>query len=62
MSDCEYLEDCPIWEKCQSDIKNVWVAGYCKGAMQKHCARKKLVDKGKPAPENLMPNGTTCEA
>ena len=62
MSDCEYIEICQIWEKCQSDIKNVWVTGYCKGAMQKNCARKKLVAEDKPVPENLMPNGTKFEA
>lgn len=61
MSDCEYLENCPIWEKCQSDIKNVWVSGYCKGAMQKNCARKKLAVENKPVPENLLPNGAMLE-
>jgi hypothetical protein len=61
MSDCEYLEKCPVWSKFQSDIKNVWISGYCKGALQAKCARKKLVSDGKPVPENLLPNGSSLE-
>lgn len=61
MNDCEYLEGCIVWKRFHSDIKNIWITGYCKGAMQDKCARKKLVDEDKPVPEGLLPNGSSLE-
>lgn len=59
MSDCELLQKCPVWEKFQSDIKNVWIKSYCQGNLQEKCERKKLCLNKQPVPDSLLPNGTS---
>lgn len=59
MSDCEFLQKCPVWERFRSDIKNIWIKNYCRGPLQEKCARRQLCQDGQPVPDTLLPNGTS---
>lgn len=62
MSDCMYLEKCPIFAKFQNEgIKNIWIGNYCKSTPDK-CERKKLRDSGESAPSTMLPNGKHLKA
>lgn len=61
MSDCEFLANCPVWEKFKSDIKNIWIKNYCQGALQEKCARRQLCKQDQTVPDTLLPNGTSLE-
>lgn len=58
MADCEYLEECPIFERFQNEgVKRFWIDLYCKTEKQEQCARKPLIRAGKPVPDTLLPSG-----
>jgi hypothetical protein len=58
MSDCEYLEKCPIFIKFVNEgAKSFWIRFYCRGERQESCARKKLKKQGQEVPADLLPSG-----
>lgn len=58
MNDCEYLDTCQIFTRFRlNGIKNFWIRLYCQGDKQFKCYRKAIREAGRPAPENLLPNG-----
>lgn len=61
MADCKYLAKCAVWQRFNSDIKNIWINSYCKGDKQERCARKLLGESGQKVPVRLLPNGTMLE-
>ncbi len=63
MAECEYLNKCPVFEKCQSGVlKSVFVTMYCKGSKLEDCARRKLKKAGKEVPLCLLPDGKIMES
>jgi hypothetical protein len=55
---CVWYEVCPIKEFYEEDaIDGKWVNEYCWGDSS-NCARKRLEEKGKYVPDNMMPDGT----
>jgi len=62
MSDCEFLEKCPIFAKfCSEGLKNVWIRGYCKKDPEK-CERKKIRLSGQMPPPAMLPNGSLLKS
>jgi hypothetical protein len=61
MSECAFLNSCPVWDHFKSDLKSIWIKNYCRGDKQDRCARKQLASEGREVPANLLPNGTTFE-
>jgi len=58
MTECEFIEKCPIFQKCQTGmIEGVFGVRYCKGSQLENCERRKLKKDGKEVPLNLLPNG-----
>ncbi len=58
MSDCEFLEKCPIFARFSSEgTANYWINMFCKGKNEK-CERKKLRLAGQEVPQTMLPNGT----
>jgi hypothetical protein len=62
MADCEYLEECALFERVRNeDIKRFWIEVCCTAPRQETCARKTLLKAGQPVPEMLLPNGTSVD-
>lgn len=61
MSDCEYLDKCPVWARFNSDVKYIWINNYCKGTKQDRCVRKTMTAEGKMIPDSLLPNNTSLD-
>ncbi len=63
MNSCEYLEKCPVFEKCQTGfIKKVFAIKYCQGSELANCERRKLKSAGMAVPLTLLPNGEHMES
>ena len=62
MSECEQLQQCPIWGGLNSHVKYVWINNYCKGPRRERCARLQLLRTGKTVAAELLPNGTLMPA
>lgn len=63
MADCEYIANCPVFEKCRTGvIKNVFNIKYCRGSELENCARRILKKAGKEVPLSLLPNGEHLES
>jgi hypothetical protein len=62
MADCEYLDECALFERIRNrDIKRFWIDVCCTAPRQETCARKTLLEAGQPVPEALLPNGATVD-
>jgi hypothetical protein len=62
MADCEYLEECALFEQIRDeDIKRFWIDVCCTAPRQETCARKTLMKEGQPVPEMLLPNGASVD-
>ena len=62
MADCEYLEECALFEQVRNkDVKRFWIDVCCTAPRQETCARKTLMKAGQPVPETLLPNGTSVD-
>ena len=62
MADCEYLEECALFEQVRNeDIRQFWIDVCCTAPRQETCARKTLMKAGQPVPETLLPNGTSVD-
>ncbi len=65
MKECYRIKDCPLILHCSQNKKSVSVSVdgmirlYCQGSKQKHCIRKRLIEKFGEAsvPYDMMPNG-----
>ena len=63
MAECEFIEKCPVFEKCKTGvIKGVFGTRYCKGQELENCERRKLKKAGKEVPLTLLPNGEHLES
>lgn len=62
MSECEHLQQCPVWKNFSSVAGYVWIKNYCNGPRQARCARLQLLREGKAVPVDLLPNGTRTQA
>ena len=62
MADCEYLEECALFETVRNkDIKRFWIDVCCTAPRQETCARKTLLEAGQPVPAMLLPNGASVD-
>ena len=58
MPDCEFLQKCPVFEKCTTGvIKGVFARLYCQGSKLEECERRRLKMNGAEVPPSLLPNG-----
>ena len=58
MSDCEFMGNCPIFAKFQTEgLKNYWVNNFCRHGSE-NCQRKKFRLNGQEVPSTLLPNGS----
>jgi len=59
MSECEFLEKCPIFQKYKDEwIPEDWIVSkYCKGRHDK-CKRKEIRLTGAVPSPSMLPNGT----
>jgi hypothetical protein len=58
---CKWYEVCPMkrfYEEGQ--LERTWVEKYCWGNNER-CVRYQLEERGKPHPDNLLPNGEIRE-
>ncbi|MFA5519423.1 MAG: hypothetical protein WDA74_09220 [Spirochaetota bacterium] len=63
MTQCEFIENCPVFEKCHTGvIKGIFHIKYCKGSELENCARRILRNAGKEVPISLLPNGEHLES
>jgi len=54
---CKWFEVCPLKRYYEEGkLKKKWIEDYCKGDY-KNCVRYKMVEKGIPNPDNMLPNG-----
>ncbi|MEW6647616.1 MAG: hypothetical protein AB1450_10480 [Pseudomonadota bacterium] len=58
MTECEQLQQCPVWKNFSTVAAYVWINNYCKGPRRERCARLQLFRSGQAVPADLLPNGT----
>ena len=62
LSDCAYLEGCPIFARIQShELRTMWILEYCKGGESSQCERLKVKKQGRTVPIDLLPDGSTID-
>jgi len=62
MANCEFLEKCPIFQKCQAGLLDkIFIRYYCEGYKLELCARRILKKSGKEVPATLLPSGENIE-
>ncbi|MHA1379414.1 MAG: uracil-DNA glycosylase [Candidatus Helarchaeota archaeon] len=58
MKECFWYQVCPMKRFFEEGkLEEKWILEYCKGDYNK-CIRKKMEDKGKYHPDNMLPDGT----
>ena len=62
MQECEFIEKCPVFQKCRTGaLEKVFSVRYCKGSQLENCERRKLKKTGQEVPPDLLPNGKLFE-
>lgn len=54
---CKWYEVCPLKKFYeQGKLEKEWIERYCKGDYES-CVRYQMEERGKPHPDNMLPNG-----